>query len=348
MIPMVAAAASSPRVWPHGVVIFAQTSDESEIQQVGENGNGDVEELDEGALPVAPATGSTTTSSLEDIELLDQGASPAAAPVVAAAPVYGTAPVDSVTTPVQSDYVAPSTTPAVHPTGFWLPEGFGSGNVHVSTGRGGFPPGLEDCHVGAVTGRAYVGISCGGDNSVVGHAPSFQDFPFVTDAGFPFDSDSRLLTEENFPFDENESVFVASDEGGADDGGGDVTVVSAGTRDVGSRDEGVVSTDAGNSVVERTQRSQEREPRVRVSERDGATSGGVKSSKKSKASAESSNGKNKSAKSKQRAKTEKKSGSNAKSEQKSEGKAKAEKKKQKAKNAKTSNKRDNRRNSHKR
>ncbi len=348
LLPMAAAAASSPRAWQHGTGMLAQSSDESEIQQVGENSNGDVEALDEGAPPVTPATESTTKSSLEDIELLDQGAPPAAAPAVAAAPVvYSTAPADSVAPPAQGDYLAPATTPAVHPAGFSLPEGFGSGNVHVSTGRGGFPPGLEDCHVGAVTGRAYVGISCGGDNNVVGHAPSFQDFPFVTDASFPFDADSRLLTEENFPFDKNDSVFVSGDAESSIDGAGNVTVVSAGTRDVGSGDENAVTTDAGNSVVERTQRSQEREPRVRVSKQDGATSGSVKSSNKSNASAESASGKDKSAKSKQKARAEKKSGGKARSAQKSKGKAKAEKKKQNAKNSKSSKRRDDHRNSRK-
>lgn len=337
-----AAAALDPLAWPHGVVILTQASDESTIQQVGESDNGDVEDLDENALPVASPAGGTTTSSLEDIELLDQRAPQVAAPAVAEAPVYASAPVDSATASAPADYGHTSTTAPVHSTGFWLPEGFGSGNVQVSTGRGAFPSGLGDCHVGAVTGRAYVGISCGEDSSFVGHAPSFQDFPFVTDADFPFDSDSRLLTEGNFPFDENDIVSIKGtnpgDEGGSDDGADNVTVVSAGTRDVGSRDGDVASTDAGNGMVERTQRSSEREPRVRVSNGNGTKSGGVKSSKKSKASSESSNGKDESAKSKQNAKTEKKSGSKAKSEQK----------KQKAKHSKTSKKRDKRRNSRKR
>ena len=83
--------------------------------------------------------------------------------------------------------VAPAAT-----TGPVVPEGFGTGNVHVSTGAAGFPVGLEDCHVGAVTGRAYVGIDCGegGGSSFVGHAPSFEEFPFVLDESFPFDRES--------------------------------------------------------------------------------------------------------------------------------------------------------------
>ena len=70
--------------------------------------------------------------------------------------VESPAPATVTTAPVTT-YVAPATT-----SGPVLPEGFGTGDVHVATGTAGFPVGLEDCHVGAVTGRAYVGIDCGG------------------------------------------------------------------------------------------------------------------------------------------------------------------------------------------
>ena len=62
------------------------------------------------------------------------------------------------------------------------------GVATVATGSAGFPAGLEDCHVGAVTGRAYVGIDCGedGGSSFVGHSPSFEEFPFVLDESFHF------------------------------------------------------------------------------------------------------------------------------------------------------------------
>jgi hypothetical protein len=163
------------------IMSWAQQEDEPPIEQVGEDSDEDVETLDE-AEP--PADEPDTTEDVElldqgppadavdDVELLDQGPSATAAPVASA----GT------TVPVTTD-VAPAVS-----NGPFVPEGFGTTNVQVATGSAGFPVGLADCHVGAVTGRAYVGIGCGegGDSSFVGHAPSFEEFPFVLEEGFPF------------------------------------------------------------------------------------------------------------------------------------------------------------------
>jgi hypothetical protein len=183
------------------IMRWAQQEDELPIEQVGEDTGGDIETLDEAAPPVDEGElardvelldQGPPASTQDDVELLDQGPAPAL-PVESAAPSTTTEPVTT--------SVAPTTT-----TGPVLPEGFGTGSVQVSTGSAGFPVGLEDCHVGAVTGRAYVGIGCGdeGVSSFVGHAPSFEEFPFVLDENFPFDRESVFAergdtqrTEEN-------------------------------------------------------------------------------------------------------------------------------------------------------
>lgn len=171
------------------IMRWAQQEEEPPIEQVGEDTSEDIETLDEAAPPTDETDtaddielldqGPPVGAQDEDIELLDQGPPPATA---AESPAPST-----VTTVLVPASVAPVTTP-----GPVLPEGFGTGNVHVATGSAGFPVGLEDCHVGAVTGRAYVGIDCGegGESSFVGHAPSFEEFPFVLDESFPFDQDS--------------------------------------------------------------------------------------------------------------------------------------------------------------
>jgi hypothetical protein len=106
-------------------------------------------------------------------------------------------------------YVAPAAT-----NGPFVPEGFGTGSVHVSTGAAGFPVGLEDCHVGAVTGRAYVGIDCGdGRGSFVGHAPSFEEFPFVLDESFPFGQESVFADRGGTQIEDNVQTLISAARG---------------------------------------------------------------------------------------------------------------------------------------
>jgi hypothetical protein len=240
------------------LLAWAQDATETTIQPVDED---DVETLDEGLPPTEQETldqGAQGTVPLdptgqEDIELLDQGAPPiAAAPVsaepvvVAAEPAPAPAPLTA-TVPVEA---------AAAPAGPTLPPGFGRGRVHVAAGRAGFPVGLETCHVGAVTGRAYVGINCGDhDDSFVGHAPSFDDFPFVVDAEFPFDDDSEVLpivTTE--PEETTTGIFVSSATGS------DRFLVE----DPSSPN---VEADGAASVT-LAQRTRDREPRVRVDTRN--------------------------------------------------------------------------------
>ena len=225
------------------VIRWAQAEDEPPIEQVGEGTDGDVETLDD-AAPPSDVVDTTEDVELldqgppvddeQDVELLDQGPQAITAPV-SPAPTVLTVPVTT--------YVAP-----VHSAAPFIPEGFGTGEVHVATGSAGFPVGLEDCHVGAVTGRAYVGIDCGDDtgNLVVGHAPSFEEFPFVL--------------EENFPF-ARESVFADRGESQSDDRV--VTLVSGAggtTRDDGSAAPEIRTS--GPATVEYEQRARDRKPRV--------------------------------------------------------------------------------------
>ena len=190
------------------IMRWAQQEDEPPIEQVGEGTNEDVETLDEEAPPVdesAPARDvelldqDPPVDTQDDVELLDQGPPPA--------PVAETTVSSAVTTEPVTTFVAPAAT-----TGPVVPEGFGTGNVHVATGAAGFPVGLSDCHVGAVTGRAYVGINCGesGGSSFVGHAPSFEEFPFVLDEGFPFNRES-VFADRNV-----ETLFSAAQGAPAD------------------------------------------------------------------------------------------------------------------------------------
>jgi hypothetical protein len=171
-----------------GSVMRWAQQEEPPIEQVGEGTNEDVETLDEEAAPVnesAPARDDELldedppVDTQNDVELLDQG--------------RPHAPVAETTVPsvVRTEPVTTSVAPAAT-TGPVVPEGFGTGSVHVATGAAGFPVGLSDCHVGAVTGRAYVGINCGdsGGSSFVGHALSFEEFPFVIDENFPFNRES--------------------------------------------------------------------------------------------------------------------------------------------------------------
>ena len=282
----------------------------------------------------------------EDIELLDQGAPPAAV-VTTAAP--GGQPT------VTTTYVAPttaapvtdvSTTSAVAAepvtTGPVLPPGFGTGQVHVNTGSADFPVGLSDCHVGAVTGRAYVGIDCGeeGDASFVGHAPTFQDFPFVVEGEFPFDDRDVALDDpgfpfvtrppEGFPFDTGNAVAVAED---------DADVFVAGSRN-GESSPPVIEV-SGASSVELAQDARDREPRVRLEERNGQKSRKSKEGRNSDAnapqSADDDAGSTSDGKDKQRSQEKKKDRVQAKEKDRGDkggkkNKAKDKNKKQKAKN----------------
>ncbi len=221
------------------------------IEQVGEGTGDDAETLDEGALPVEDAT----VAQDGDVELLDQGAPPTAAGQ----------PVETVyvapTTETATTYVAPEQAPTVA-TGPVLPEGFGAGRVHAVAGRPETPIGLAECHVGAVTGRAYVGIDCGEDegDSFVGHAPSFE--------AFPFEGDEAFLTDPNFPFGDDEEMEVAADRDERSET--DVFVSARGEtreRDHEATDTAPVIETGGESSVAYAQRAREREPRVRVENR---------------------------------------------------------------------------------
>ncbi len=194
------------------VMRWAQQEEDPPIEQVGEDSGEDVETLDE-APPPEDELGTADDTELldqappvdvqdEDIELLDQGSPPATA-------TDSPAPAPVTTVPVTS-YAAP-----VAASGPVLPEGFGTGDVHVATGSAGFPVGLEDCHVGAVTGRAYVGIDCGeGDgSSFVGHAPSFEEFPFVLDESFPFGQESVFADRGSSRIENEVLALIATARG---------------------------------------------------------------------------------------------------------------------------------------
>jgi hypothetical protein len=226
------------------IMRWAQQDDEPPIEQVGESTDGDVEILDEAAPPTDEVDTTEDVELLDqappageqqDVELLDQGPVASAASESPVAPTVSTVPVTT--------YVAPATVSVP-----MLPPGFGTGDVHVATGSGGFPVGLENCHVGAVTGRAYVGVNCGDGNGsmFVGHAPSFGDFPFVVD--------------ENFPFGQG-SVFA--DRGSGQSEGNVETLISAARG--ATRDDNAAAPEirtSGASTVEFGQRARDRKPRV--------------------------------------------------------------------------------------
>ena len=225
------------------VMRWAQEEEEPPIEQVGEDTAEDIETLDEAAPPADEAGAAEDIELLdqgppadvqEDVELLDQGQPPAGAGDAAAPSTVTTDPVTT--------YVAPVAT-----SGPVLPGGFGSGDVHVATGSAGFPVGLEDCHVGAVTGRAYVGIDCGdgSGNSFVGHAPSFEEFPFVLDEAFPFDQDSVFADRGASQIAEEVEILISAARGAPVD---DEAAPEIRT--------------SGASSVEFEQRARDRKPRV--------------------------------------------------------------------------------------
>src|SRR5688500_1887837 len=227
----------------NSIMSWAQQEEEPPIEQVGEDTSGDVESLDEAAPPAQEVDATEDIELLDqgppagaqdDVELLDQGPPPVG---------VGEAPA-TVTTVPATTYVAPVAT-----SGPFLPEGFGSGDVHVATGSAGFPVGLEECHVGAVTGRAYVGIDCGegGGNSVVGHAPSFESFPFVLDESFPFDQGSVFADRGPSQIEEEVQALISTARGApvADEAAPEIRT-------------------SGVSTVEFEQRARDRKPRFEV------------------------------------------------------------------------------------
>lgn len=240
-----------------GILAWAQDVDEATIQQVGEATEEDAEALDAGSVSAeesAPSTREVAVSQTgDDVELLDRGTPPqetATTTAVETTAVDTAAPL----TVVESTSPAPAgdvvVTASAVDSGPHLPEGFGEGQVMVSTASGDFPPGLDECHVGAVTGRAYVGIDCDDEgSSFVGHAPTFEDFPFVTDEDFPFDNDDPIVADENFPFgDESTSTIELN----SDPDVGTNVLVAAG----GRREGPLVSLPEGSegAVIERAQR----------------------------------------------------------------------------------------------
>jgi hypothetical protein len=222
---------------------WAQQEDEPPIEQVGEDTNADVETLDEAALPIEEGDPAEDVELLDqgppadvqdDVELLDQGSPPATV-------VESTAP-STVTTEPVTTHVAPAVT-----NGPVVPEGFGTGSVHVATGAAGFPVGLEDCHVGAVTGRAYVGIDCGdGGSSFVGHAPSFEEFPFVVDESFPFGRESVFADRGEAQIEDNVQTLMSAARGVLVDADASAPVIRT----------------SGASSVEFEQRARGKKPRV--------------------------------------------------------------------------------------
>jgi hypothetical protein len=233
---------------------WAQAADEPPIEQVGEDTGEDVETLDEAAPPVEDVATEEDIETLdegpppaaveEDIELLDQGSPPTTTEVpVTEIPAPEPVAVAPVTT-----YIVPEPVVASGPV---VPEGFGTGSVHVSTGSTGFPVGLGDCHVGAVTGRAYVGIDCGDGSSFVGHAPSFEEFPFVVDEGFPFNRDSVFADLGASDSSDNASIFVSA------------------SQDFPFEEEASAPEirTSGTSSVEFAQKSRDRKPRVETNSR---------------------------------------------------------------------------------
>jgi hypothetical protein len=107
-----------------------------------------------------------------------------------------------------------------------------------------------------VTGRAYVGIDCGeeSESSFVGHAPSFEEFPFVLDEGFPF------VLDENFPFG-SDSVFADRDESQLE---ADVETLISAARGAPLDDTATAPEirRTGSSSAEFAQRARDRKPRV--------------------------------------------------------------------------------------
>jgi hypothetical protein len=234
------------------VMRWAQQEDEPTVEQVGEDTVGDIETLDDGPASVDEADATEdvelldeapSTNDQQDVELLDQGPSPASTSDSPAPATTFESPAPATVSPAPvTTYIAPTA-----PSGPILPEGFGTGDVHVATGSAGFPVGQEDCHVGAVTGRAYVGVDCGdsGGNSFVGHVQSLEEFPFFLDENFPFDRESVFAVLGNSLFDDNylENLILAAH---------------------GDKAEALQARTTGASSVEFEQRPHDRKPQVQT------------------------------------------------------------------------------------
>jgi hypothetical protein len=226
------------------VMRWARQEEEPPIEQVGEDADQDIETLDEAAPPAVAGDMTEDVELLDqgppaadqqDVELLDQGSPAETIPEAAAPSTVSTVPVTTSVAPPASNALI-------------LPDGFGTGTVHVATGSGGFPIGLEDCHVGAVTGRGFVGIDCGEGNgsSFVGHAPSFEEFPFVTSENFPFDRESVFADRGEGLFEDNVATLVSAARGAMSDHNAAAPEIRT----------------SGASSVAFEQRARERKPRV--------------------------------------------------------------------------------------
>jgi hypothetical protein len=92
-----------------------------------------------------------------------------------------------------------------------------------------------------------VGIDCGDGtgNSFVGHAPSFEDFPFVLDESFPFDQDSVFADRGTSQIAEEVEILISAARGAPVD---DEVAPEIRT--------------SGASSVEFEQRARDRKPRV--------------------------------------------------------------------------------------
>jgi hypothetical protein len=251
---------------------WAQETDAPPIEPL-DDATGDVETLDESAPPVRddqPAGDTTSVAAPaadEDIELLDQGSPPASLP---AAPPASTTYIAPPPAGAATAYVPPTESVAMGPV---LPPGFGTGQVHVNAGSAEFPAGLADCHVGAVTGRAYVGIDCGeeGDDSFVGHAPTFEDFPFVVVGDFPFDDRDVELDDPGFPFTAgNDDGFPFATGNAVAEDDSDVFVTAARPPTSPSDEPNVdpLIETSGAATAQFAQRAHDRDPRVQAENRN--------------------------------------------------------------------------------
>jgi hypothetical protein len=151
-----------------------------------------------------------------------------------------------------------------------IPPGFGTGHVHVAAGHPEFPVGLASCHVGTITGRAYVGVDCPNGDSVVGFAPSLNDFPFILNPDFPFEGDEGFLIDA-----------ARADAAASDAGQNNVDVLAA--MPDGSTDTSTSQPQIGVSGTTSTQYAQKTrttQPTVETSSNQGASKQG-KNSKQS-------------------------------------------------------------------
>lgn len=347
-----------------GMLGWAQSVDDGSIQQVGEAtqaGDEDAEALDAGAPPVESNPSSSSDAVVDqtgdDVELLDQGEpSQETTSTTTTTMSTETNVVESVAPATAAESAAPvasgdiATTATAVDMGPQLPAGFGEGQVLVSTAAGDFPPGIDECHVGAVTGRAYVGIDCDEEGtSFVGHAPTFEDFPFVTDENFPFDNNDPIVADENFPFGGDDSTPTIAMNSGA--GEGSNVLVAAGGRREGPSvslpegSEGAVieraQRSSGEATVERSDKNgqRNRSTSVSVDASSGNSSDRVQSaSKDSNKSSKESSGNSGKAKHKQKAKNEGKGKSKNKNANKSKKANKSSKSHDKGKKAKKADK----------